>query len=107
MSRHKLVKNMNLDDELDDFDGGGTYDEDKDGAGEEELSPEDKAQLQEGTAQVRSILGPEVAVTDKDIQDSLWHYYYDIEKTVTYLLNQQSEPQPKSKKSGTKGIKSM
>ena len=26
MSRHKLVKTMNLDDELDDFDGGGDYD---------------------------------------------------------------------------------
>ena len=43
--------------------------------------------MQEGTAQVRSILGPEVAISDKDIQDSLWHYYYDIEKTVTYLLS--------------------
>ena len=26
MSRHKLVKNMNLDDEIDDFDGGHSYD---------------------------------------------------------------------------------
>ena len=43
--------------------------------------------MQEGTAQVRSILGPEVAISDKDIQDSLWHYYYDIERTVTYLLS--------------------
>ena len=34
MSRHKLVKNMNLDDELDDFDGGGNYD-DEEGAGQE------------------------------------------------------------------------
>ncbi len=28
MSRHKLVKTMNLDDELDDFDGGDDYDDD-------------------------------------------------------------------------------
>jgi len=26
MSRHTLVKNMNLDDEMDDFDGGADYD---------------------------------------------------------------------------------
>ncbi|PMD65660.1 uncharacterized protein K444DRAFT_608232 [Hyaloscypha bicolor E] len=39
MSRHKLVKNLDLDDELDDFDGGGNYD---DGAGGEELSEEDQ-----------------------------------------------------------------
>lgn len=34
MSRHKLVKNLDLDDELDDFDGGENYD---DGAGGEGL----------------------------------------------------------------------
>ena len=28
MSRHKLIKNMDLDDELDDFDGGEDYDYD-------------------------------------------------------------------------------
>jgi elongation factor 1 alpha-like protein len=28
MSRHKIVKNMDLDDELDDFDGGEDYDDD-------------------------------------------------------------------------------
>lgn len=27
MSRHKLVKTLNLDDELDDYDGGGNYDQ--------------------------------------------------------------------------------
>ncbi|MCJ1380066.1 Hsp70 suppressor, GTPase facilitates ribosomal subunit dissociation [Xylographa soralifera] len=104
MSRHKLVKNMNLDDELDDFDGGGNYDYEEGAV--EELSAEDKVQMQEGTAQVRSILGPEVAVSDKDIHDSLWHYYYDIEKTVTYLLNQRSNPEPrKAKKIGEEGGK--
>ena len=28
MSRHKLVKMLNLDDEMDDFDGGADYDDD-------------------------------------------------------------------------------
>lgn len=37
MSRHKLVKNLDLDDELDDFDGGEEYDED--GTGAEGLFP--------------------------------------------------------------------
>lgn len=31
MSRHKIVKNMDLDDELDDFDGGEDYDEEGEG----------------------------------------------------------------------------
>ena len=33
MSRHKLVKNLDLDDELDDFDGGEDYDDEAGGEG--------------------------------------------------------------------------
>lgn len=44
-------------------------------------------QLQEGTLKVRDALGPDIIVTDKEIQDSLWHYYYDIGKTVTWILS--------------------
>lgn len=35
MSRHKLIRTMDLNDELDDFDGGGDYDCDEDAAGGE------------------------------------------------------------------------
>ena len=44
-------------------------------------------QLRDGTARVRNVLGPDVAVSDREIQDSLWHYYYDVEKTVMYILS--------------------
>lgn len=44
-------------------------------------------QLQEGTTKVREVLGPDVVVTDKEIQESLWHYYYDVEKTINYILS--------------------
>ena len=43
-----------------------------------------------GTAKVRSVLGREVLFTDREIQESLWHYYYDVEKTVAYLLSRGS-----------------
>lgn len=135
MSRHRLVKTMDLDDELDDFDGG-EYDYDEGAAGEEGTGPPKSVelccslmllltqslsrtksrgqrccihmsisirvtwvlvtddvsfdrveQMREGTLKVRDVLGPDIAVTDKEIQDSLWHYYYDIAKTVTYLLS--------------------
>ena len=36
---------------------------------------------------MRDVLGPEVPITDREIEDSLWHYYYDIDKTVHYLLS--------------------
>ena len=35
---------------------------------------------------MRDVLGLEVPITDREIEDSLWHYYYDIDKTVHYLL---------------------
>ena len=43
-------------------------------------------QLSLGTAEVRDVLGPDISITDKEIEDSLWHYYYDVDKTVNYLL---------------------
>ena len=92
MSRHKLIKNLDLDEELDDFDG----EED------DELSEEDQQQMREGTIKVREALGPDVPVTDNQIQESLWHYYYDIEKTVTYLLNSLTVPSKKAKKEAPK-----
>ena len=44
------------------------------------------AQLQNGVSEVRTILGPSVIVNERSIEDALWHYYYDVEKTVNYLL---------------------
>ena len=115
MSRHKLVKNLDLDEELDDFDG---YQDDENSEGTglspheaasqiiniaPELSANDRSaalhalhrsnilrdlgQLQEGTTQVRHALGSHFPVSDRDIEDSLWHYYYDVEKTVNYLIS--------------------
>lgn len=41
-----------------------------------------------GTIAIRAEL-PTTAthVTDKQIQEALWHYYYDIEKSVGYLMS--------------------
>lgn len=41
-----------------------------------------------GTIAVREKL-PDNAkhLTDKQIQESLWHYYYDVDKSVTYLAS--------------------
>jgi elongation factor 1 alpha-like protein len=57
------------------------YDEE----GEDELAPEDKEQLKAGTAAVREELGADFPASEKEIQDALWHYYYDVRKSVAYL----------------------
>lgn len=46
-------------------------------------------QLNVGLRKVREILGNEVA-TDKEIQESLWYYFFDVEKTVNYILSNAS-----------------
>ncbi|ESZ94291.1 hypothetical protein SBOR_5287 [Sclerotinia borealis F-4128] len=94
MSRHKNVKNLDLDDELDDFDGGEDYG--YDGEAGEELSEEDQEHMRQGTIKVREALPPGLSnVTEKQIQESLWHYYYDVGKTATYLISTYTPKVPK------------
>ncbi|KAL9034795.1 MAG: hypothetical protein Q9214_006884, partial [Letrouitia sp. 1 TL-2023] len=92
---------MNLDDELDDFDGGGYDDSEPDE--ETGLTAEDKEQLRLGTIKVRNVLGQDIEATDKDIEDSLWYYFYDVDKTVNYLIDQKTRPQHKAKKAPGSG----
>ncbi|KFY38386.1 hypothetical protein V494_04378 [Pseudogymnoascus sp. VKM F-4513 (FW-928)] len=100
MSRHKIVKNMDLDDEMDDYDGGEDYADD----GAEELTEEDKESMRVGTIAVREALGEDVpGITDKDIQEALWHYFYDVEKSVNYLLTSRTAKKDTEKKKKAKG----
>lgn len=77
MARHRLVKALDLDDELNDYDGAGASDD-------EQVDAEAEQQLREGTVKVRAIIGN--GYPESEIHDTLWHYYYDVEKTVKYLL---------------------
>jgi elongation factor 1 alpha-like protein len=81
MSKHR-IKAVALEEDYDD------YDEDDADQAEEGLTAEDKEQLAAGTVAVRAELGDDFPATDQEIQDSLWHYYYDITKTVTYLKSE-------------------
>ncbi len=91
MSRHQAVRNLDYHQELDEFDAGGYSDE-------EELGAEDQALMRQGTIQVRAALGAGASkVTTPQIEEALWHYYYDIDKAVTYLVTKFIAP-PETKK---------
>lgn len=91
MSRHRMFQNYDYEGELDDFDGQNGQEDD----GEEELSPEDKVQMAAGTAEIISLLGPQAdKVTTQQIHDALWHYYYDTDKSVAYLIGKFVDPTP-------------
>lgn len=65
------------------------------------LSAEDKEHMRTGTIAVREGLGDTSDfTTDKEIQDALWHYFYDTEKSIAYLKKQKNpaEQQEKPKK---------
>ena len=44
-------------------------------------------------------------ITEKQIHDALWHYYYDIEKTVGYLLETYVTKPKKEQKKAAGGKK--
>lgn len=53
-----------------------------------DMTADDKQQMGEGTMRVREALGEfQKDISDKTIQDALWHYYYDVAKSVSYLKN--------------------
>ena len=83
----KRVKGIvvKYDDGLDDDDDL-DYDDESEDAGTEEISEEEKEQLRLGTIEVRTSLGSaHSSIPEKEIHDALWHYYYDVAKSVTYL----------------------
>lgn len=45
-------------------------------------------QLMRGLDHIRAILGPEEAseVSDRDIKDTLYHYYFNIEQSLNWLI---------------------
>ncbi|KAG6363676.1 hypothetical protein INS49_008777 [Diaporthe citri] len=95
MSRHRMYQNYDYENDLKEFDGDELAEEEEEEE-EEELSPEDKAQMTAATAEVKSMLGPQASkVTTQQIQESLWHYYYDVDKTIAYLISKFIDPAPK------------
>lgn len=80
MPGHQRAKNVDYDD--DEMYSDEDYDEGAEGDG---MTDEDREQMRIGTINVRKELGPGVKVTDAQIQEALWHYYYDVAKSVSYI----------------------
>ncbi|KAG9104096.1 Hsp70 suppressor, GTPase facilitates ribosomal subunit dissociation [Ceratobasidium sp. 370] len=87
MSRHRDVRNLNIHDELAHDDLSDNYDE------EDEMTADQKDQMTTGLVQVRSVLGDEgeSGIKDKQIKDALWDSYFDVEGTISWLLDQRAK----------------
>ncbi|KAF4595916.1 HBS1-like protein [Ophiocordyceps camponoti-floridani] len=63
---------------------------------DDELSPEDQVAMSLGTSEVRAALGNDAKkVTVSQIQEALWYYYFDVDKSVSYLNKTFIQPPPK------------
>ncbi|KAF9341803.1 HBS1-like protein, partial [Linnemannia elongata] len=100
MSRHRNVRNLDIDDVLDDG-----YD-DEDYAEEQTMTAEEQAQMADATEDVKSMLGS-AKVTIKEIQDALWYYYFDVDQAAVYLLDELSKKQKATTAAATKKASSV
>lgn len=97
MSGHKRVKDIDYDD--DDL-YSGSEDEYDNNAGGDGLTDEDRQNFASLTPVVRAELDEAgIPTTTKEIEDALWHYFWDVGKSVAYLKNaKQPKQQPKVEK---------
>jgi elongation factor 1 alpha-like protein len=78
------IRNIDYDD--DGYDDDDYYEEEAEAG--DGMTEDDKEQMRIGTVNVREALGEfEAGVSDAQIQEALWHYYYDVGKSVSYLKN--------------------
>ncbi|KAK7061453.1 HBS1-like protein [Favolaschia claudopus] len=83
VARHRLLKNMNVKEQMDDdalSDGGDDY-----------ISDEHQALLNDGLEQVREVIGgiDQCGLSDNAIKDVLWDCEFDIEETIQWALEEQ------------------
>ncbi|KAI0722989.1 hypothetical protein C8Q76DRAFT_793974 [Earliella scabrosa] len=83
MSRHRFVRNIDINEELEE-------DAISDG-GYEDLSQQDYEHMMNGLEHIRRMLGDEQHsnLSDADIKDALYQCYWDIEQATDYLLGEQ------------------
>jgi hypothetical protein len=56
-------------------------------------------QMIAGSIAVHEALGPDASgITQEEIEEALWHYYYDVEKSVAYLRNKRAKKEHREKK---------
>lgn len=74
MSRHRNVRNLDYDELLEDDSGAG------------EISPADAEKLDRAVDEIIAIIGNDFAI--EDVKDAAWHYYFDVEQSMNYLLGE-------------------
>lgn len=95
MSRHRAVRNLDLEEELAD-----DYYSDEDPY--ENISYEDQESLAAALSQALEILGPSdtSGISQREIKDALWDSYFDVDTAVGHLVEEKSRKEAKKQKAG-------
>ncbi|CAD6903288.1 unnamed protein product [Tilletia controversa] len=95
MSRHRAVRNLDLDEELADDHA---YDHTDDPY--EDITDQERNDLNNALAGVIEVLGPSQSsgFTDREIKDVLWDSYFDVQSTVAHFLDEQGKRQSRALK---------
>ncbi|KAF9321432.1 HBS1-like protein [Podila horticola] len=98
MSRHRNVRNMDLDDELDDGYDENDYTEDT------PLTADEQAQMSDAVEDVKAMLGG-AKISLKEIEDAVYYYYFDVDKAASYLIDQITAAEQKKQKAAAAAAK--
>ncbi|KAI0796509.1 hypothetical protein C8Q75DRAFT_198313 [Abortiporus biennis] len=94
MSRHRDVRNMDIYAEMHDDEA--DYDE------EDDLPEQEREQLYDALEQVKEALGSEEqsGLSDDLIKDTLYHYYFNVQDSIHWLLEEQSRRKAAEERKG-------
>ena len=42
--------------------------------------------MESGVSAIHSVLGISSSITDRDIKEALWNYFFDVESSIAFLL---------------------
>ncbi|KAI9244416.1 hypothetical protein BY458DRAFT_107661 [Sporodiniella umbellata] len=106
MSRHRAVRNLDVNDILEEDDYNSDYDENQ--LDESELTNEELDLLDEGLEYIEGVIGLSSGLSSQQIKESLWYYYLDKEETLAWALDEVAklnaiEEKKKAKEKAKKG----
>lgn len=94
MSRHRFIRNININDELE-------VDALSDG-GDDELDQAAYDSMMDGLERIREAIGPEQGsgISDREIKDTLYYYEFDVQQSIDWLLEEQARKQTALERKG-------
>lgn len=92
MSRHRFVRNLDLDNELADDDA---FSDEAPEDPYENITEEEREQLEVALSAALDVLGPSSTsgIADRSVKDALWDSYFDVEAAVGHVLEEKSREQ--------------